>query len=269
MIEEVSIIRGRSKTDTLPPMRTRPAAAPVRHAEIALERSDTVMAPRSTRWRPVVSVRVEDNPYMAFKRGVDIVFALGLLVLFGPLMALIALGIKWNSPGPVFYRQMRVGKGGREFSFLKFRSMRMNSDSQVHQAHAARLIRDNLAPANKQGGSLKLQRDPRITGIGRWLRCLSLDELPQLFNVLWGDMSLVGPRPPLPYEVKLYQPWHQRRFEAMPGLTGLWQVEGRNRVSFDDMVRMDIYYTEHMDFWLDLEIIFKTPLEMFRGKGAG
>ena len=150
--------------------------------------------------------------------------------------------------------------------------MRAGSDSRNHQEHMARVIRDNLDP--KQLGtagqaSLKLENDPRITRIGRVIRRLSLDELPQLVNVLRGEMSMVGPRPALPYEVEMYQEWHKRRLEALPGITGWWQVRGRNRVSFDEMVRMDIYYLDHSSLWLDIKILLLTPMAALSGKGAG
>jgi lipopolysaccharide/colanic/teichoic acid biosynthesis glycosyltransferase len=152
----------------------------------------------------------------------------------------------------------------------KFRSMRANADASFHKNHVARLIKQNLSPEQvNSNGSLKIQNDPRVTRFGRLIRTTSLDELPQLFNVLLGDMSLVGPRPPLPYEVELYQGWHKRRFEAQPGITGLWQVKGRNLVSFDEMVRMDLEYIERQSIWLDLAIILRTPLALISAKGAG
>ena len=207
--------------------------------------------------------------YLRLKRWLDVGLALFFLALFGPLMGLIALGIKLYSPGPVLFKQTRVGQNGKEFLFLKFRSMHVGSDAKLHRDHVTSLIRDNCNSINLSAQTLKLKNDPRITGLGRLLRKISFDELPQLFNVLRGEMSLVGPRPPIPYEVDLYQHWHHRRFEALPGLTGFWQVYGRNRVSFDQMVHMDIYYIEHLSLWLDLRIILKTPWAMFSGKGAG
>jgi lipopolysaccharide/colanic/teichoic acid biosynthesis glycosyltransferase len=207
--------------------------------------------------------------YLPLKRWLDVCLALILLVICGPLMALIALGIKLHSPGPVLYRQTRAGQGGRPFTFIKFRSMREGASPLVHQQYVTRLIRDDLRPAAARAGTLKLKNDSRITGLGRILRRYSLDELPQLFNVLRGEMSLVGPRPPLPYEVELYTDWHRQRLNALPGLTGLWQVTGRNRVSFTEVVAMDIQYIAKMSLWLDLWIMLKTPLEMLRGDGAG
>jgi lipopolysaccharide/colanic/teichoic acid biosynthesis glycosyltransferase len=170
----------------------------------------------------------------------------------------------------VIYRQERVGENGRPFTMLKFRSMYDNASTALHRAHVAQIIRGNAAPTAANGkGSAKLRHDPRVTRVGRILRRTSLDELPQLWNVLRGEMSLVGPRPPLPYEVELYQEWHRQRLQALPGMTGLWQVQGRNRVRFDEMVRMDLEYIRRQSLWLDLVILLKTPWAMFNGRGAG
>jgi exopolysaccharide biosynthesis polyprenyl glycosylphosphotransferase len=206
------------------------------------------------------------------KRAFDTVaVSLGLVVL-SPLLLVIAVLIKIDSKGPVFYQQNRIGENGRLFNMLKFRSMCNNADPAIHKAYVTHLIRDNvgLDDCDENGGkSLKMSADPRVTKIGKFLRKSSLDELPQLFNVLKGEMSLVGPRPPLSYEVELYQEWHRKRFEALPGITGMWQVRGRNRVSFDEMVRMDIEYIQKQSFWLDLWILAKTPLAIIYGAGAG
>ncbi|MBV9791921.1 MAG: sugar transferase, partial [Chloroflexi bacterium] len=207
--------------------------------------------------------------YRPLKRAVDVICASGLLLLFGPLMALIAIAIKLYSPGPVFYRQRRVGKHGVPFMMLKFRSMHAGNDSNIHRDHVRRLIRENIRPEDLGATSLKLGRDPRVTPLGRWLRALSLDELPQFINVLYGEMSLVGPRPPLPYEYELYQDWHKHRLSVLPGITGIWQVTARNQVAFDDMVRLDLAYIETMSLWLDLTILVRTPVAMLTGKGGG
>jgi lipopolysaccharide/colanic/teichoic acid biosynthesis glycosyltransferase len=209
--------------------------------------------------------------YLLLKRVVDISVASFLLVLFGPLMLLIALAIRLYSPGPVLFRQERVGKDGTLFYMLKFRSMRVGSDTQAqqHREHVQRLIKENVRPEDLGAASLKLNGDRRITGLGRILRKLSLDELPQLINVLRGEMSIVGPRPPLPYEYELYNGWHKQRMQVLPGITGLWQVTARNRVSFDEMVHIDLEYIESMNLWLDLQIMVRTPVEMVRGKGGG
>jgi exopolysaccharide biosynthesis polyprenyl glycosylphosphotransferase len=214
-----------------------------------------------------------NGPRRVVKKAFDILAAALGVVILSPLFLLIALLIKMESRGPVIYKQARIGENGRLFTMFKFRSMRLNADTGLHQAYMTRLIRENLSPEQlaKETGqkSLKMERDPRITRVGWFIRKTSLDELPQLFNVIRGEMSLVGPRPPLPYEVELYQGWHRRRFEAPPGITGLWQVEGRNRVSFDEMVRMDIEYIEHQSFWMDLSLILRTPFALLSARGAG
>jgi lipopolysaccharide/colanic/teichoic acid biosynthesis glycosyltransferase len=207
--------------------------------------------------------------YKRVKRVIDFMLAALLLLAFGPLMLLIALGIKLHSPGPVLYRQQRIGKDGKPFEMFKFRSMRLDNDNSSHREYAQRLIREDTCPGDLGAKSLKLKLDPRITGLGRVLRKLSLDELPQFINVLRGTMSIVGPRPSLLYEYELYSEWHTQRLQVLPGLTGLWQVTARNQVSFSEMVRIDLNYIEQMSLWLDLKIMIMTPLEMLRGKGAG
>jgi len=207
--------------------------------------------------------------YLSLKRGFDAVVASSLLLLFGPLMAVIAMGIKLHSPGPTLYRQKRIGKDGQPFDMFKFRSMRDGSSSAPHREHVQRLMRENTRPQDLGSTTLKLRGDPRITGLGRILRALSLDELPQFLNVLRGEMSVVGPRPPLPYEYELYTDWAKQRQCVLPGITGLWQVTGRNQVSFEEMVRIDLAYIRRMNALLDLWIIVRTPLEMLRGKGGG
>jgi lipopolysaccharide/colanic/teichoic acid biosynthesis glycosyltransferase len=200
-----------------------------------------------------------------------IVGSLGLIVI-SPFLLLIAILVKLDSRGPVVYRQLRIGENGHPFMMFKFRSMRVDSDTAVHQAHVIRLIQENLTPEQLNGGnnsSLKLENDPRVTRVGKFIRKNSIDEFLQVLNVLRGEMSLVGPRPPLPYEFEVYQEWHKRRLEALPGITGLWQVKGRNRVSFDEMVRMDLEYIEQQTFWLDLAILLRTPWAMITTRGAG
>jgi lipopolysaccharide/colanic/teichoic acid biosynthesis glycosyltransferase len=184
-------------------------------------------------------------------------------------MLLIALGIKLHSPGPILYRQRRIGKDGLPFDMLKFRSMRQGAPSAPHREYVQRLMRENTRPGDLGSATLKMRNDPRITGLGRILRGLSLDELPQFLNVLRGDMSVVGPRPPLPYEYELYTDWAKQRLRVLPGITGLWQVTGRNQVSFEEMVRIDLAYIRRMNARLDLWIIVRTPFEMLRGKGGG
>jgi lipopolysaccharide/colanic/teichoic acid biosynthesis glycosyltransferase len=211
--------------------------------------------------------------YWRLKRAIDIIVSACLLLLLSPLLLLIACAIKLYSPGPALFVQERVGYDRatgriRRFKLYKFRSMHMNTDPDAHVQHMHDLILNNVAPTGARP-SVKMTGDCRITGVGRLLRRSSLDELPQLINVLIGDMSLIGPRPALPYEVECYQEWHKRRLQALPGLTGWWQVKGRCRVSFDEGVRMDIYYIEHMSLALDLIILLLTPWAVISGKGAG
>ena len=206
------------------------------------------------------------------KRMMDITGSLILLALLSPIFFLIAAAIKLTSRGPVLFRQQRIGEHGTPFTFLKFRSMYINNDASQHKEYVRQLIAGRAAkhPTNGNGdGIFKLTNDPRITPVGNFLRRTSLDELPQFVNVLRGEMSLVGPRPPVPYEVEAYATWHRRRLlEAKPGITGLWQVEGRSRVGFDDMVRLDLRYARHSSPWLDLKILWQTPKAVIAGDGA-
>lgn len=209
---------------------------------------------------------------LVVKRTIDIVGSALALLVMAPLFMLIALAIKLTSRGPVFFRQERVGQYGKCFTMLKFRSMYVNNDSRVHKQFVTELINNQVdgCPVNlKEAGVYKLRNDKRITRIGKMLRRTSLDELPQFLNVLSGEMSLVGPRPALRYELEAYQTWHRRRIlEAKPGITGLWQVIGRSRVKFDEMVRMDLRYAMQWSPWLDLKILVMTPLAVIRGTGA-
>ncbi|MBV8858286.1 MAG: sugar transferase [Acidobacteria bacterium] len=201
------------------------------------------------------------------KRAFDVLVAALALVLLSPLWLLMALLIKLDSKGPVLYRQERVGMDGRIFLFLKFRTMRTGADDRVHREYQRRYIerRPETNLGDSQRPVYKLHDDPRVTRTGRWLRRTSLDELPQLLNVLRGDMSLVGPRPPIPYEVEAYALWHRKRLDMKPGMTGLWQVSGRNRLSFDEMVRLDLFYIENWSLWLDLKIMLRTLPVLLRG----
>lgn len=201
------------------------------------------------------------------KRASDLVVAGLALAVLSPFWLLIAILIKLDSRGPVFYKQERVGMDGRIFLFYKFRTMHTGADDRAHRDYQRKYIaghpETNLG--DDQRPIYKLPRDERITRFGKFLRRLSLDELPQLFNVLRGDMSVVGPRPPIPYEVEVYELWHRRRLEMKPGVTGLWQVSGRNRLSFDEMVRLDLFYIENWSLLLDLKIILRTLPVMLRG----
>jgi lipopolysaccharide/colanic/teichoic acid biosynthesis glycosyltransferase len=183
-------------------------------------------------------------------------------------MLAVAIAIKLTSSGPVLFRQERLGYTGKSFVFLKFRSMSNKCDDSIHRDYMEKFIKkNNESPDNTS--FYKMTEDPRITPLGRLLRKTSLDELPQLINVLLGEMSLVGPRPPIAYEVDKYSSWHKRRIlEVKPGITGLWQVEGRSTLPFDEMVRLDIHYAEKWNLWLDLKIIFKTFKVLLSRKGA-
>jgi lipopolysaccharide/colanic/teichoic acid biosynthesis glycosyltransferase len=209
---------------------------------------------------------------LVMKRAIDLlVTGLGLLAL-SPVFAAIAIAIKLTSKGPVLFRQQRVGQYGKLFTVLKFRSMYVNNDHSVHKDYVTKLIanqaqRNGATPAGD--GVYKLTNDRRITPLGQILRRTSLDELPQIFNVFTGEMSLVGPRPAIPYELAAYQTWHRRRIlEAKPGITGLWQVTGRSLVKFDDMVRLDLRYASSWSLALDIWILLRTPMAVIRGSGA-
>jgi len=207
----------------------------------------------------------------ALKRSMDVVGSLLLLATLSPVFLVIAAAIKLTSRGPILFRQQRIGEHGTAFTFLKFRSMYVNNDASKHKEYVRQLIAGEAAKHTNGAGEgiFKLTNDPRITPVGNFLRRTSLDELPQFINVLRGDMSLVGPRPPVPYEVEAYATWHRRRLlEAKPGITGLWQVEGRSRVGFDDMVRLDLRYARNCSPWLDLKILVQTPKAVIAGNGA-
>lgn len=206
--------------------------------------------------------------YDLAKRIIDIIGALLLLLLLSPLLLALAALIKLTSPGPAILVQERVGKGGRVFHFYKFRSMYNNSDRSADVRFAREYINGNHAVATPHSGVFKPANDKRITPLGRFLRKTSLDELPQLFNVLKGDMSLVGPRPSMPYEVDVYKPWHFRRLEVLPGMTGLAQVRGRSSLTFREIVSLDIEYIEHRSLWLDLRILLETLPVVLSGRGA-
>ena len=203
------------------------------------------------------------------KRIVDIVGSLFVMILLAPALAILAALVKVTSRGPVFFKQERIGLGGKRFMFLKFRSMHVNCDSRIHKEYIREFICDNNGSEVDKDGVFKITRDSRVTRIGGPLRKLSLDELPQFINVLKGEMSLVGPRPPIPYECADNDTWHMRRvLDMKPGITGLWQVKGRSRTTFDDMVRMDINYILSWSLWLDISILLKTPFAVLAGKGA-
>lgn len=205
------------------------------------------------------------------KRILDIIAATIGLIIAAPMAGIIGLLIKLSSPGPVLFRQVRIGNDGQEFLFYKFRSMRINNDDSQHREYIKLFIEGNEDELKKFQGRKKVYKmscDSRITLIGKFLRRTSLDELPQLINVFKGDMSMVGPRPHLPYEVDLYKEWHRRRLQGMPGITGWWQIHGRSRVTFDESVRMDIWYLERQSLILDIRIMLRTVTKAIVGRGA-
>lgn len=210
--------------------------------------------------------------FRVMKRVMDVVGSALALLFFLPAFLAIAAAIKATSKGPIFFRQRRIGQHGKSFVFLKFRSMQVNNDAAVHKEYVQKLIAGKAEKQASNGngeGVYKLTKDPRVTRIGSFLRKTSMDELPQFINVLKGEMSLVGPRPPVPYEVEAYDIWHRRRLlEAKPGITGLWQVSGRSRVKFDDMVRLDLHYARTWSPWTDMKILWRTPGAVVLGNGA-
>ena len=257
----------------------------------------SVVAQRRPVSRPVLTLpvpRVVDKPqprkrasrmYFMLKRAMDIVLSGMALVALSPLMLVIAILVRLDSPGGAIFAQERVGvrvkvRNGqkswevKQFTVYKFRTMRQDSNSEIHKAFVTALIEKDEQKLTSMNGNgkddkkYKLVDDPRITRVGKFLRKTSLDELPQFWNVFKGDMSLVGPRPALAYEVDLYTPRHLRRLEVQPGLTGLWQVAARSAVDFDGMVDLDIWYVENQSLLVDLDLIWKTPFAMLRGKGA-
>lgn len=235
---------------------------PQQMAKLADDQGDFILYPDlSRRYAP-------KRHGATLKRAMDIFGSVIALIAFLPAFAIITLLVKLTSKGPILFCQKRVGQYGREFNFFKFRTMYVDNNSEIHREYVAKLIAGG-ADVGQGKGIYKLVNDPRVTTLGRFLRKTSLDELPQFVNVLKNDMSLVGPRPPLPYEYERYKIWHKRRvLELKPGLTGLWQVEGRSRTTFDEMVRMDIKYATTSSLWVDLKILLQTPGAMFSGRGA-
>jgi len=217
--------------------------------------------------------RKDESKKFAFglKRAMDIAASAIALLLLSPVFAAIAVAIKLSSNGPIFFRQERLGEYGKGFTFLKFRSMYTGCDARLHKEYVNQFIAGRVTGDTPEGAKpvFKIQKDPRVTPIGNFLRRTSLDELPQFWNVLRGELSLVGPRPPIAYEFRAYDVWHRRRVrEIKPGITGLWQVEGRSRTRFDDMVRLDLKYARAWSLWLDLKILVRTPAAVITGEGA-
>jgi exopolysaccharide biosynthesis polyprenyl glycosylphosphotransferase len=207
------------------------------------------------------------GPVRALKRGMDVAVSLLVLLLTWPVWLVLAILIKLESPGPVFYPQERVGMDGKMFLMIKFRSMLSGAGDQPHREVMNKMLNGEDANQGTDTSPVygKVKDDPRLTRTGKWMRRYSVDELPQVINVLKGQMSWVGPRPPIPYEVRLYKQWHRARFHVKPGITGLWQVSGRNRLHFEEMVRLDIFYIENWSPWMDLKILLKTLPVVLRG----
>jgi lipopolysaccharide/colanic/teichoic acid biosynthesis glycosyltransferase len=204
------------------------------------------------------------------RRALDVTIAGLALLALVPVLAVAAIAVRMSSPGPVFFRQRRLGRNMRPFTVLKFRTMRADADSALHRDYVRSLLGAEPERQHEQaeGGLYKLAIDPRVTPVGRFLRSWSLDEVPQLINVLRGEMSLVGPRPVIEYEVEHYPEWYLRRFAVKPGLTGLWQVSGRNERTYEEMVRFDIEYAERRSLWLDLRILARTAIVVLRRQGV-
>jgi lipopolysaccharide/colanic/teichoic acid biosynthesis glycosyltransferase len=263
IVQKISIALGRAvKPESFCRLALRFRVFPQEATKQSREKGDDVLYPDlSCRHDP-------GSKGNTLKRTLDIFGSLVAIILFFPIFGLIALLVKLTSKGPMLFCQKRIGQYDREFTFFKFRTMYVDNDPRIHQEYVAKLIAGDNGLAQGDG-IYKLVNDPRVTALGRFLRKTSLDELPQFLNVLMNDMSLVGPRPPLPYEYERYQAWHRRRIlEIKPGITGLWQVKGRSRTTFDEMVRMDISYARMRSLWLDLKILLQTPAAMFSGRGA-
>ena len=217
---------------------------------------------------PLPTVPVSPTPagYRFAKRALDVIGSTIGLVLTSPVLALVALAVRLESPGPVLFRQQRLGLGGRPFTLYKFRSMHLSAEQSRHRDHVQDLIRGDGRETPSSAAWLPIPLDPRVTRLGAFLRRSHLDELPQLINIARGDMSLVGPRPPIPYEVEVYEPWHLRRLSVIPGLTGLWQATGWGRLSFDEGVALDLAYIDRRSFWFDFGLILRTLWQIAVGR---
>lgn len=215
--------------------------------------------------KPLPIVVATNSSYLVRKRIIDVLFSLLILIPLCIVIAIVAVCIRLDSKGPVFFRQRRVGQEGEEFTMLKFRSMYIDNDESIHREAIKRYMNGETI----DGQGYKLKDDPRITRVGKFIRKTSVDELPQFFNVLRGEMTLVGPRPPLPYEVEEYSQRDWLRLSGRPGLTGTWQVYGRSRVQFQEMVDMDLMYLQQQSILLDLKLILLTPVVMLSGRGGG
>ena len=215
----------------------------------------------------IIPVAPTPAGYRVAKRSLDLVAALVGLLLASPILLVVAIAVKLESRGPILFRQQRLGLGGRPFIVFKFRTMFTSAEEERHRDHVRDLIRGDEATPRQAGEVwLPIRSDPRVTRLGAFLRRSHLDEFPQLINIVRGEMSLVGPRPPIPYEVEVYQPWHLRRLAVVPGLTGLWQATGWGRLSFDEGVTLDLEYIDHRSFWLDLRLILRTLWQILTGR---
>ena len=261
---ENDVYRSHFTVGTLAPSGALRAAEEIRSSVV----SSTIAgaAPQASSSRATLGIPVTDNPipvlrvhYAAAKRSLDVALALFGLILGAPIFLIAAALVKLSSRGPILFRQIRVGEGGRHFTCLKFRSMYVGADD----------MRAGLQHLNEVSGPVfKMRNDPRVTPVGRWLRKFSIDELPQLWNVLCGEMSMVGPRPPTPCEVSLYTHRQLGRLAVRPGLTCLWQVSGRSTIPFERWVELDLLYIETMSFWTDLRIILRTIPAVVLSRGA-
>ncbi len=206
--------------------------------------------------------------YRVAKRTLDVAASAFGLLITSPVLLGAAAAVRLESPGPILFRQQRLGLGGRPFTCYKFRSMFVTADEGRHREHVRDLIRGEGEGGEDEGEGVwvSIQSDPRVTGVGAFLRRSHIDELPQLINILRGEMSLVGPRPPIPYEVEVYEPWHARRLSVVPGLTGLWQATGWGKLSFDEGVALDLAYIDRRSFWFDLRLIGRTLWQIVTGR---
>jgi lipopolysaccharide/colanic/teichoic acid biosynthesis glycosyltransferase len=252
--------RGVAQPGSVPALAAGVAGRPTLAPDVASEPSP----PRPHR-PPLEPIEIAPTSlgYRVGKRLLDLAASGIGLIVTSPLLLGISAAVKATSPGPVLFRQERVGLGGRRFMAYKFRSMHVDADQGTHRDH----IRELMQGEDEDAGTWKpIAEDPRVTRVGAFLRRSHLDELPQLVNILKGEMSLVGPRPPIPYEVELYEPWHRRRLSVVPGLTGLWQATGWGSLSFDEGVRLDLEYIERRSLWLDVRLIFQTLVQIVRGR---
>jgi undecaprenyl-phosphate galactose phosphotransferase len=219
---------------------------------------------------PMIRLGAQKNDliFNKLKHAFDALISLPLLLILSPIFLLLTFAIKIDSRGSVFYRANAIGKNAKNFKMYKFRSMKINQDNSIHKRFVTKLIKGKFSSQNQEGQPLKITEDPRITRVGKIIRKFSLDELPQVINVLKGEMSLVGPRPCLPYEFEIYPDWYKKRVQVRPGITGLWQVTGRSEVAFEDMILLDLYYIYNRTLGLDLQILFETLFVVLRKEGA-